>query len=47
MIFDKKKNQKERFEFIDFWVEYMKTHEDKEWSRQQAIIINSVLKRTK
>jgi len=46
MIFDKNKNQQERFAFIDFWVEYMKTHEDKEWSRQQAILINSIFKKT-
>lgn len=36
-------NQKQREEFIDFWVEYIKTHSDKEWSRQQNILINSVL----
>jgi len=44
MIFNKKKNQKQRLQFIDFWAEYMKNHKDKEWSRQQAIIIDSVFK---
>jgi hypothetical protein len=34
-------NAKERLEFIDFWVKYMKEHNDKEWSKQQNIIIDS------
>lgn len=38
------KNQEQRFEFIDLWAEYVKTHDDKDWSRQQNIIINSNLK---
>ncbi len=38
------KNQQQRFEFIDFWAEYIRTHDDKDWSRQQNIIINSCLK---
>lgn len=37
-------NQRQREEFIDFWVNYMKTHSDKDWSRQQNVLINSVLK---
>jgi len=40
----KKQNAKERLEFIDFWVDYIKRHKDKEWSRQQNIIINSQIK---
>ncbi len=43
MIFTKK-NQDERFHFIDAWAEYVKTHGDKEWSRQQNSIINSCLR---
>lgn len=35
------KNKKNREEFIDFWAEYVKTHPDKEWSRQQNVLINS------
>jgi hypothetical protein len=27
-----------------FWIDYMKTHTGEEWSRQQNILINSVLK---
>ena len=30
--------------FVDKWSEYVKTHNDKEWSKQQNIIINSNLK---
>jgi len=34
-------NAKERLRFIDFWVNYIKTHSDEEWSEQQNIVINS------
>ena len=37
----KKKNAEERLKFIDYWTEYIKSHSDKEWSRQQETIINS------
>lgn len=40
----KEKNAKERLKFIDFWAEYVKSHKDKDWSKQQNIIINSQLK---
>ncbi|MCK9596033.1 hypothetical protein M0R19_02535 [Candidatus Pacearchaeota archaeon] len=36
----KEKNVKEREWFIDYWVDYIKTHSDKEWSSQQNIVIN-------
>lgn len=35
------KNFKERLKFIKFWANYVKTHNDEEWSEQQNIIINS------
>ena len=38
------KNILDRNGFIDYWVQYMKTHTDQEWSRQQNVLINSVLK---
>ena len=38
-----KKNEEERLAFIDAWVRYIKTHSDKEWSRQQNTLINSQL----
>ncbi len=37
----KEQNAKERLEFIDFWVNYIKTHSDKEWSKQQKILIDA------
>lgn len=30
--------------FVDAWAEYVRTHPDSEWSRQQNVIINSCLK---
>ena len=39
-----KTNKEERRNFIKFWVNYMKTHTDKEWSDQQNTIINSQIK---
>lgn len=39
-----KDNQSERMRFVDKWAEYVKTHSDKEWSKQQNIVINSSLK---
>lgn len=35
---------KERLGFVRFWVNYMKTHTNSVWSRQQTMLINSVLK---
>ena len=37
-------NQKARIDFLDKWAEYVKTHSDKEWFKQQNVIINSSLK---
>ena len=37
----KKKNAEERLKFIDFWADYIKTHPDKVWSKQQNVIIDS------
>jgi hypothetical protein len=42
---DKKKNFKERLWFIDYWADYVKAHSDKEWSKQQNMLINSQLKK--
>ena len=38
---EKEKNFKERLAFVKFWVDYIKGHNDKEWSEQQNIVINS------
>ena len=40
----KTQNAKERLKFIDFWVNYIKTHSDEEWSEQQNIIIDSQIR---
>jgi hypothetical protein len=37
-------NQKESFNFIDLWSKYVLDHDDKVWSRQQNIIIDSCLR---
>jgi|Deesub1362B_J571_1020462.scaffolds.fasta_scaffold01268_15 hypothetical protein len=31
----------ERLEFIRLWADYVRTHEDREWSRQQNKVIDS------
>lgn len=40
-------NRKERMRFVDFWSKYVREHSDKEWSRQQNVIINSCLRSSK
>lgn len=39
-----KTNKEDRMNFIEFWVEYIKSHSDEEWSKQQNKLINSQLK---
>lgn len=39
-------NKQSRLDFIDYWAKYVKTHPDQEWSKEQNILINSVLKTT-
>ena len=34
----------ERLAFVRFWANYVKTHSNEEWSRQQTMLINSILK---
>ena len=41
---DKEQNAKERIDFVKFWVNYMKSVDNKTWSSQQVKLINSVLK---
>jgi hypothetical protein len=38
---EQEKNLIERLEFVKFWANYVKTHNDKVWSRQQNIVINA------
>lgn len=44
---EKERNIKEREWFIDYWVNYIKSHSDEEWSSQQNIVINSQLSNLK
>ena len=37
----KAQNAKERLEFIDWWVDYMKKNKDEKWSEQQNVVIDS------
>lgn len=36
-----KTNREDRLNFIEFWANYIRTHSDKEWSKQQNILIDS------
>lgn len=38
---EKKRNAEERLQFIKFWAQYIKTHSDEEWSKQQNVLIDS------
>ena len=40
-------NNKDRMWFVEYWANYVKTHPDKDWSRQQNVLINSVMKNAK
>ena len=37
-------NDRERLRFVTRWAEYVRSHDDREWSRQQNLIINSALR---
>lgn len=39
-----RKNIEDRRAFIKRWAEYVRTHDDEEWSRQQNKLIDSQLK---
>jgi hypothetical protein len=44
-VFDKEKNSKQRMEFVEKWADYVRTHPDRDWSRQQKVVVDSQLKR--
>ncbi|MBS3112102.1 hypothetical protein J4459_02470 [Candidatus Woesearchaeota archaeon] len=44
---DLEKNKKSRLWYVEYWVDYMKRTDSKEWSRQQNIIINSSIQNTR
>jgi len=37
-----KDNRKARMYFVEYWADYVRTHPDKVWSKQQNILINSL-----
>jgi len=37
-------NKEDRINFVKFWVNYIKSHKDEEWSKQQNEIINAQIK---
>ena len=39
-----KNNREDRLNFIEFWANYIKTHKDEVWSKQQNFLINSQIK---
>src|SRR3989338_2430223 len=38
---------KDRLNFVEYWAEYVRTHSDKEWSKQQNVLINSLMQNAK
>lgn len=38
---EKEENREERRAFVKLWAEYVRTHDDEEWSRQQNVIIDA------
>lgn len=39
-----KDNKEDRLNFVRYWADYVRTHPDKVWSKQQNILINSAIK---
>lgn len=40
-------NNQDRMWFVKYWANYVRTHSDKEWSKQQNILINSMIENAK
>ena len=43
----KRENFKERIWFIKYWADFIKMHSDEEWSKGQAILIDSQIQSAK
>lgn len=39
-----KNNKEDRMNFVEYWATYVKTHPDKDWSKQQKLLIDSQIK---
>ena len=42
-----KLNNEDRMWFVEYWADYVRTHPDKVWSKQQNILINSMMKNSR
>lgn len=42
-----KNNKEDRLNFVKYWANYVRTHSDNEWSRQQNVLINSIMQNAK
>lgn len=42
-----KTNEKDRMNFVRYWAEYVRTHDDEDWSKQQKVLIDSQLENSK
>ena len=40
-------NQKQRMDFVRYWANFVRNNPDQEWSQQQNVLINSMLKSAK
>ena len=47
MLKGSKDNQESRINFVTYWANYLKTHSDNDWGRQQKKLINSMLQSAK
>ena len=43
----RKINDQDRMWYVEYWANYVRTHPDKVWSRQQNILINSMMKNSR
>ena len=44
---DLKKNFIDRMDFVKFWAEYVKSHDDEKWSKAQNVLIDSQILNSK
>ncbi len=42
----KERNLRQRREFVKYWANYVKEHDDEEWSEQQNLVVDSQLENT-
>ena len=42
-----KTNKEDRMNFVEYWAEFVRDNKDEVWSKQQNLMINSMLKTAK